>query len=102
MDNTNFSPRLLLQRLLLWVLPGAVMAYLSVTGFSYLYTDAGIRKVPVLVAVSLAGAAGGWLVCKINPGGKLGWQKLTSLAFSVVLYSSMVFLSFVVARLGGF
>lgn len=80
-------------------LAGGVFAVACVLLLSLMHADPGMRRGSILALVAVAGAIGGAVAIRILAGGRPG---PTRNALTALTYGSIVFIGFVLARLGPF
>lgn len=84
-----------------WVLAGGVFAPIAVVLFSLMQADPAMRILPILIFVTLVGALAGRLVYAINERSKAAkWWRSTAFAVGFIVYILLVFIGFIVARMG--
>ena len=83
------------------VLAGGVVAPMGVVLFSLMDADPAMRELPILIFVTLVGALAGRLVYAINERSKAAkWWRSTAVAVGLLVYILLVFIGFIIARMG--
>lgn len=100
LSETNTQSR---NQAIFWTIFGGIFSLLFLVVFSYLQADSSLRTKPLLVFVTVAGAAAALFVYRLNLSGRFQHhRKRLAFLVNIVLYSFLVTTGFLLARMGPF